>query len=194
MLSSNQDELLPQHPWKHSLPIWKFTLCVSTYFVNTLIFSSSIYPVSYISYFISPWKCNLFLPKNRQYKTIFQEEKQMYFGEKKKKKKSTPEWHLGRTNVCFPKSRKQQSISCPDSADSFPDPGTGDRKTTILFPQQPLCQNDAEPGDTLSHPEMTRGYTLLSLGKADRESHGWHPICQEILLALPSKYIQNQMT
>lgn len=41
---------------------------------------------------------------------------------------------------------------------------------------------------------LTQGYTLLSLGKGDRESHSWHPTCQEILLALPSKHIQNQIT
>lgn len=35
------------------------------------------------------------------------------------------------------------------------------------FSQQPLCQNDAELGDNIGHPEITQGCILLSLGKGD---------------------------
>lgn len=44
-------------------------------------------------------------------------------------------------------------------------------KPRFFFTYQPVCQNDAEPGDILSYPEITLGYTLQSLGKGDRESH-----------------------
>lgn len=53
-----------------------------------------------------------------------------------------------------------------------------------------LCQDEAEPEDISSCPEIIQGYTLLSPGRGDRESHSWHSICQEIRLALPSKYLQ----
>lgn len=48
--------------------------------------------------------------------------------------------------------------------------------------------------NNLGYSEITQGHTLLSLGKGDRESHSWHPICQKILLALPLKYIQNPIS
>lgn len=116
----------------------------------------------------------------------------MHFAEKYKSK-----WHLGRSRVFFTialtswsHSNSRGSLALIQLI-TFLSLKKDVVKPRFFFPQQPLWQNDAEPGDNLSCPEVPQGYTLLSLGKGDRESHSWHQTCQEILLALPLKYIQN---
>lgn len=59
----------------------------------------------------------------------------------------------------FPKTKRQQNISCTDSAEHFPDPRKEDRKTTILLLSATTWQNSAEPGNNLGSPEIAQGYT-----------------------------------
>lgn len=58
----------------------------------------------------------------------------------------------------FPKTKRQQNISCIDSAEHFPDPRKEDRKTTTLL-SATTWQNSAEPGNNLGSPEIAQGYT-----------------------------------
>lgn len=59
----------------------------------------------------------------------------------------------------FPKTKRQQTVSCIASAEHFPGPRKEDRKTTILFLSATPWQNSAEPGDNVGSPEITQGYT-----------------------------------
>lgn len=189
MLFSNQDKRLPQHPWRHSLCICKFTLYMSLCFVNTLIFSDSIFHMT------TSMKCKtLFFLKVDVCRNL-SKGKPIHFAKKYESGISEMTSRKGCVlPLYFPEAQKQQSTSCTDSAHHFTDPRKEDSNITALFLSATPLANKAKPGDYLGHPEITQGYTVLSLGKGHRESHCWHPICQEILLALPSKYIQISIT